>query len=446
MLKELDKQLKRKIRKYEIPGASVAVLRGSRIIARAAAGVGNLDTKVPATTDTLFQIGSITKPITATMIMQLRDEGRLELDAPVLTYLPKFRVADMKRLRKVSIRHLLSHSSGIDGDFFPPTDSGERAIEQYLDMCSMLPFLFEPGSNYSYSNAGFAALGRVIEILDGRPYDDSLKARVFDPLGMQRAMSKPQDNIRFRVAVGHVPGPHRSHKPIVPAETYLSFGLKSAGSTPAMTAEDLLKFAAIQMHGGTGLNGAKPLSKRAAQEMQRPQLRTVTGKRPNQPHIALGWHTAKWRGEDKIIYHGGGTIGQYSQLIVCPGKRLATVILTNGGKAGRLFEDVGIGLFKSLAGISPQPTETPDNVRARPNELVGNYENIAAIVTVSTSKGKVYVSASSKLDDESVENQPLTFLAPRLALERGEPVEFDPKGQKAEWLRWGKRLLNRVGS
>ena len=88
MLKDLDKELKRQIRKHKVPGASVAVLRGKRIVARSAAGVVNLNTQVKTTTDTLFQIGSITKPMTATMIMQLRDEGKLKLDDPILTYLP----------------------------------------------------------------------------------------------------------------------------------------------------------------------------------------------------------------------------------------------------------------------------------------------------------------------------------------------------------------------
>lgn len=445
MLKQLERQLKRNIKQYGIPGASVAVLRGRRILARATAGVANVETKVPVTTDTLFQIGSITKPITATMIMQLRDEGRLELDAPVLTYLPKFRVADMKRLRKVTIRNLLNHSSGIDGDFFPATDYGERAIEQYLDMCSMLPILFEPGSNFSYSNAGFAALGRVIEVLDGRSYDDSLKARVFDPLGMQLAMSKPQDNIRFRVAVGHVSGPRRPYRAIVPEETYLCFGAKSAGSAPAMTAENLLKFAAAHIHGGTGLNGAKLLSKRSALEMQRPHMRMVAGKSPNQWRMGLGWRTAKWKGY-KIILHGGGTIGQYSLLSACADKHLAVVVLTNGGNVNKLISDVTVGLFKSLAGIGPHTTDPPDNVKMRPGELAGNYENIRWRVTVSATNEKVYVSVLSKSDDEPAKKRPLIFLAPRLALEGDELVEFDPKGQKAEWLRMGWRLLNRVGS
>ncbi|NRA36550.1 MAG: beta-lactamase family protein [Planctomycetes bacterium] len=184
MIKELKKHLKRSMKKHNVPGASVAVLRGKRIIGEAAAGISNLNTEVKVNKDTLFQIGSVTKAFTATMIMQMRDEGLLNLDDLILKYLPYFMNENMERLGKVTIRHLLSHQSGIDGDYFPSSQYGDHSIEGLLNKAARLPSLFEPGANYSYCNIGYVALGGIIETIDRCSFDKSLRQRIFEPLGM----------------------------------------------------------------------------------------------------------------------------------------------------------------------------------------------------------------------------------------------------------------------
>lgn len=126
-MKDLQRLLSARIKKYNVPGASIAILRNDKIRQTAAAGVVNLDTGVRATKDSVFQIGSITKPITATLIMQLVDEGLLQLDDPVSKHLPEFRVARADVSGSVTIRKLLCHVSGIDGDFFEDTGTGADA-------------------------------------------------------------------------------------------------------------------------------------------------------------------------------------------------------------------------------------------------------------------------------------------------------------------------------
>jgi CubicO group peptidase (beta-lactamase class C family) len=206
--------LKRQIRRHGVPGASVAVLKGGRVVATAAAGVTNLDTKVPVTTDTLFQIGSITKVFTATMIMQLVDEGLLSLDEPIITYLPDFRLADAATLRSVTARHLLTHTSGIDGDYFVDSGRGDDAIARFVTMIALLPSLFPLGAKMSYCNAGFAVLGRIIEVLTRETYDHALRQRIFEPLGMTHAMTLPEDALKFRCTIGHVPDPKHKNRPM----------------------------------------------------------------------------------------------------------------------------------------------------------------------------------------------------------------------------------------
>jgi len=439
LIKDLDRHLRRSIKKHGIPGASIGVLRGKRVIAASAAGVLNLNTKIPATTDSVFQIGSITKPFTATMIMQLRDEGRLSLDDRLLDYLPNFRSSNMQRLNSVTLRHLLCHQSGIDGDFFPPMKSGDQTIGELLKMASMLPSLFEPGTNWSYCNIGFSCLGRIIEILDNRSFDESLQQRIFDPLEMKLAMSRPEDNMRFRVAVGHVPKPGKSGQLMVPDYPYLSIGHRAAGSTPAMTATELLKFAAAHLQSGTGLNGAKLLSKRTAAEMLRPQLRPL-----GRANFGLAWLVAKWSGE-RIFTHNGGTVGQYSQLVICPRKRIAVAALTNGGNAEGLFRDIVGGILESSARIKMPPMPTPrDSARPIPDQIVGHYENMNFSVEISEEAGALMVSTSLPDFGGADARINLKFAEPRLAVTPMGLLEFGgSRGQVAQWIRVGSRLLVR---
>ena len=277
VLNDLGEFLRSGIRRYNVPGASIAVLRNGRLAAAEAAGVINLNTRVQTDTDSVFQIGSITKIFTTTLILQLQDEGLLDINAPVIDYLPQFRVADPIVCRELTLRHFLSHTSGIDGDFFPDSGRGDGSVERFVDMCAMLPQLFQPGAMMSYCNVGFAVLGRVIEILTGKTYDAAIAERLFAPLGMDHALSLPEDTLRFRSAIGHVPHPRKKgvlRVRVAPA-LFLSQGQKAAGSTPSMSASDLLRFAYAHMNGGRGANGTKILSASSVNAMRARQVRLL---------------------------------------------------------------------------------------------------------------------------------------------------------------------------
>src|SRR3954452_11184763 len=185
--------------KHGVPGASLAILDGDEVGA-AAYGVLNIRTGVEATTDSLFQIGSITKVWTATLVMQLVDEGRLDLDVPVVTYLPDFRVADPDVTRTVTTRHLLAHTSGIDGDLFLDTGRGDDCIEKYVAACADLGQNHPLGATMSYCNSGYIVLGRLIEVLRDKSWDAGMRERVFAPLGMTHVGTLPEDALLHRAA------------------------------------------------------------------------------------------------------------------------------------------------------------------------------------------------------------------------------------------------------
>ncbi|MEJ2088537.1 MAG: serine hydrolase, partial [Gammaproteobacteria bacterium] len=272
VLTDLPDLLKRGVRRFNVPGAALAVYRRGRVY-EAAAGVLNVDTRVTVTTDSVFQIGSISKIFTTTLIMQLVDEGLLDLDAPVCDYLPGFAVADGTVSRSVTPRHFLTHSSGIEGDFFVDSGRGDDSVARLQDMGTMLPNLFPPGERLSYCNFGFAMLGRIIEVLTGLTWDRAMRERLFEPLGMEHALTLPEETVKFRAAIGHVPNPTRRSENMITPMPWLFFGQKAAGTTPTMSAADLLKFAAMHLDRGTTKSGERILSRQSVRQMQQPQMR-----------------------------------------------------------------------------------------------------------------------------------------------------------------------------
>src|SRR3954462_8893411 len=168
--------------KHDVPGATLAILDGEEV-GEAAYGVLNIRTGVEVTPDALFQIGSITKVWTATLVMQLVDEGKLDLDAPVVTYLPDFKVADAEVTQTVTTRHLLAHTSGIDGDLFLDTRRGGDAGSRYGGPMADLGQNHPLGATMSYCNSGYIVLGRLVEVLRCQTWDAVLRERLFAPLG-----------------------------------------------------------------------------------------------------------------------------------------------------------------------------------------------------------------------------------------------------------------------
>src|SRR4051812_10166586 len=192
--------------KHGVVGASLAIAHGDEIV-EAATGVLNRRTHEPVTTESVFQIGSITKVWTATLVMQLVDDGLVDLDAPLVTYLPEFKVADADLTRTVTTRHLLSHTSGIAGDFFPETGRGDDCLEKFVALMADLPASHPLGATMSYCNAGFVLLGRLVEVLRGATWDQVMRERLLQPLGLEAAGTLPEEALLWGVATGHITPP-----------------------------------------------------------------------------------------------------------------------------------------------------------------------------------------------------------------------------------------------
>ena len=191
-----------------VPGLAIGLLHGDETYT-VGFGVTNLNHPLPVEADTLFQIGSTSKTITATTAMRLVEMGQLDLEAPIKTYLPDLRLADEAATDRATLSHLFTHTGGWLGDYFDDFGRGDDALTKMVAAMAKLPQLTPLGQIWSYNNAGFYLAGRIIEAVTGQTYEAAVKELVLDPLGMTHSVFLAEEAIIHRVAVGHIVYPDR---------------------------------------------------------------------------------------------------------------------------------------------------------------------------------------------------------------------------------------------
>ena len=369
---ELQNKLEELIAEHGIPGAQLAVLDGDAIV-EVAAGVLSVRTGCPVTPDALFLPGSIGKLYTATLVMMLVDEGKLDLDTPIHDVLPDFRVLDPSALEVVTPRHLLSHTSGFDGDHFIDTGRGDDALSKYVEACADLPQIADPGKIWSYSNSSYSVLGRIVEVLNGQVFEDVMRERLFVPLGLEHSVSFADEAIVHPTAVGHVPDPNDPGKLVVSPIWGLWRAFGPMGSSLVASAGDVLRFVQLHLDGGRAPNGEQLLSERAVADMQREQVRLVDD--VIGAAWGLGWILDRW-GDLELIGHDGNSIGQNAFMRVAPEERFGFCLQTNVESALLVYRELASWLFGERFGVGPKPDAEPlaEESVADPARYTGVYE------------------------------------------------------------------------
>src|SRR3984957_6081479 len=388
----LSENLSGLLAKYKVPGAAIGVYSGGRVVAFAAGGLSPA-TGVAATTDSVFQIGSITKTWTGTLVMQLVDEGLLDIDQPVVPYLPDFTLADRATAKAMTVRQLLNPTAGFEGDIFTDTGTNDDCVEKYVATLAEDPQLFPPGEMFSYNNAGYCVLGRIVEVLRGKPFDQALREHLFAPLGLAHAATDAYSAILFRAAIGHLPNPDADGLP-VPAPVYaLAKSNAPAGAMLAMRPRDLLAFAAMHLNKGVAADGSRVLSEESVAAMQQVEV-TLPPLGLMGDHWGLSWELFDLDG-GRVFGHDGGTIGQSAFLRIVPGQDLAIALLTNGGNTIGLYFEVFRHLLKDVAGIglsaAAVPPATPERIDAA--RYLGVYATSVGKSTVTQdADGRIWMT------------------------------------------------------
>jgi CubicO group peptidase (beta-lactamase class C family) len=298
------------------------------------------------TEETLFQIGSVTKTYVGTAIMRLVEMGKLDLDTTVQTYVPDFRVADEAASTEVTLRHLLTHTCGWVGDFFHGTGDGDDALASYVADMASLEQLAPLGETFSYNNAAFSLLGRVIEIITEKTFEEALDELVLKPLGLENSYLKPTDVMTHRFVVGHQDegdGQQVAHPWPLERSNVPMGGL-------VCPVTDLLRYALFHLGDGTSEDGTRILGADSLAQMHSPQTTIKEGE-----HWGLGWEVTDVAGERQVS-HGGATNGQIANLVLFPEQRFAIAVVTNSYEGKKAARDVTQQALKHyLDLVLPEP-------------------------------------------------------------------------------------------
>lgn len=436
-----------------VPGASLAVWAGGAL-AEAAAGVCNLETQVPVASDTLFQIGSITKLYTAALCLQLVEEGKLALDAPVRDTLPDFSVADETVAAEVTLRDLLAHRSGIEGDYFKDAGRGEDRVEKFVAMMQALGQVHARGEMFSYCNTGFVAAGRMIEVADTRIWDRAVRARIAKPLGTPAFSTLPEQAMRYQTAIGHLGAPG---KLFVTPIAYLAQSNAPVGSTPMAMARDVVAFARMLMGEGVAPDGTRLLAPESVAAMQ--TVNTLCPRNMNIDAIGLATFMWDWDGDGtyETFGHDGSTIGQAAWLRYHPENGTAFCLLTNGGNGKAMADALIRAVFTEAAGIAPPALPAADPAfRADPARYEGRYANTMETIEVTAEEGKlvatshpapdyaVIAGGAKRVPLEAVNAELFLGTAPGMTLPQTYHFLGNDGTGCARWLHQGARAHKRV--
>ena len=334
------------LQKTGVPSASLAVVRDGKIVYLHAYGDAKLDPKTPAQTGMRYSIGSISKQFTATAMLMLQEQGKLSLDDKVGKYVP-----DLTRANEVTIRQLLSHTSGYQDDwpqdYVMPEMLQPTTVQHILDKWAKIPLDFDPGTKWQYSNTNYAIAGVIIQKVSGMPVTELLKQRVFTPLGMKSVLDIDQDRLTESDATGYM---RYALGPLHPAPKEGRGWLYAMGEL-AMTAEDLAKWDISLINQAV----LKPESYRQMETEAVLKNGVGTG-------YGLGVQVGSQRSH-RFVNHSGEVSGFTAQNMVFPDDKAAVVVLTNQdaiGAGGQIAGRIAATFFQTPQGA---PTRETDEAR-----------------------------------------------------------------------------------
>jgi len=307
--------------KYGLFNGTVLVAENGKVIYKKGLGMANMEWNIPNTPDTRFRLGSITKQFTATLILQLVEQGKIKLDGKLSDYLPEYR-KDIGQ--KVTIHQLLNHTSGIPSytglpGFFNDVSRNPYSVDDFVKKYASNDLQFEPGSKFSYNNSGYFLLGAIIEKVTGQPYERVLKEKIFDPLGMKNTGYDHYGTIVEKRAAGYLKTPDGYVN-----APYLDMSIPYAAGSMYSTVDDLFLW-------DQALYTDRLLTAQSKEVMYKPALN----------NYAYGWFISKAKlgtGTETVpsINHGGGINGFNTLLTRYPVQKNLVVLLDNTSQGENL--------------------------------------------------------------------------------------------------------------
>jgi CubicO group peptidase (beta-lactamase class C family) len=397
---ELEPKIKAEIQQGNLPGFAIGIVRNGKLIYAKGFGVAKLGGNTPVTSKSLFHMASVTKTFVATAILQLVENAKIDLDSPLIRYLPYFRLND-ERYRAITIRQMLSHTSGIPDTVSynwdkPEYDAGalERTVRGIADQ----KLVFAPGEKFAYSNTGYEILGDVIAKVSGESFEDYVQHNILTPLGMKDStllvreaspelLTSPHVLENYRVVVSKIFPYNRAHAP---------------SGTLYSSIEDMSRWALANLNHGE-LNGKRILKQETAELMWRPVADALGMKE------GMSWFSTDVQGHH-LVLHSGGDVGFESLLILAPDDSVAVVAMCNFAAPNRTylndFVNVALRIMLGTKQSTPAATSStvattqlsPEEARKKADDVLAAY--VAALggrsalekITSRVAKGAFEVS------------------------------------------------------
>jgi CubicO group peptidase (beta-lactamase class C family) len=355
---DLDAWVARAMQQFDAPALAVGIVKDGKVVVAKGYGVRKLSEPAQVDADTLFGIASNTKAFTATALATLVDQGKIRWDEPVINYLPYFRMSDPYVTHEITVRDLLVHRSGLglgEGDllYFPRSTFTRDEIVRRV---RYLPLVTSFRSHYAYDNILYVVAGQVLAVVMGKSWDDAIRERIFQPLGMRHSNTTVRDlqpGINYATPTAIVDGKLQS----VPFEV-----VDNAGAAGAINscASDMVKWLLVQLSRGRIVGGHPLFSAEQSNQLWSgvtilppaedvpPQLAVL---RPQFSEYALGFNVRDYRGH-KIVAHTGGLTGYTSRVLMIPERNVGIVVLTNSDEAEG-HEAVALHIADYYLGVPP---------------------------------------------------------------------------------------------
>ncbi len=384
---QLDELIKQEAKNKNLPMLSIILVNENGVVWSGAVGKDAVNPSLIADNDTTYRIGSVSKLFTDIAIMQYVEQGILDLDAPVETYIPDFKPDNPYNI-PITLRMLMSHRSGLVreppvGNYFDPS---VLSLADTVHSLNQTKLVYAPASKIQYSNAGIAVVGYTLEKVSGIPFAQILKDNVLTPLGMTNSAFTPEDYVTRNLPEAYMQN-YQGDQIIAPI---FQLGMAPAGSMYS-TMNDLALFMGGLINKGQG-NNARFLKEETLERMWTSQSDI---KRDRNRTFGIGFMLGELDGK-KTVAHGGAIYGFATQLKVLPGKKIGVAIATNldmaNGAVNRIADHALRVLLAEQEGKEvPEYTITTAVTRDKARKLIGRYENDQNTIEISRQFDDIYI-------------------------------------------------------
>jgi len=386
---KLEPWIASEVKDKKLPALSIAIVDNQRVVWSKGFGFQDREKKIPATAETVYRVGSVSKLFTDVAVMQMVEEGKLDLDAPVAKYVPDFKPVFREGNKDITLRMLMAHRSGLIreppvGNYF---DDTVPTLQQTVASLNGIEVVYDPGARTKYSNAGIGLVGYTLEKTQGEAFDKVVQRNVLDALGMKSSSFVPTEATKKQLADAVMWSYHGRE---FPAPTF-ELGMAPAGCMYS-TVLDLARFQSCLFADGT-LDGKKIIKAETLARMLQPQY-----VKDGQRGFGLGFSIGELEGMTRVG-HGGAVYGFATEFAALPSEKLGVIVVSSRDSANAVCTRIANTALKMMVATKagkelPEIEASEPLPAAEAKVLAGRYVNGGTRIDLFESFGKLHMQAS----------------------------------------------------